>query len=190
MSTQDILARIISDANTEADEIVKSAENRAQALGAEASAYAENARLEAERLAQEKTESILEKRAADARLECAKILLTEKRKTLEAVYELALQRLLALGKEDTLTLFSTLLDCYAEEGDEIRFSQNFRYVEDVTILPVMANKKLTVSSTCLPIEGGMYLTGKKSDKDLSYRALLSADKDGNLAELAKTLFGA
>lgn len=188
MSTQDIVARIISDANAEADELIKTAENRAQKLATEATAYAEAVRQETERETEERTESILDKRSADARLECAKILLTEKRKTLEAVYELAMQRLLALEKEDALRLFSTLLERYAEEGDEVRFSQNFKYAKDIETLPVLARKQLTVSNERLPIEGGMYLTGKRSDKDLSYRALLTADKDENLAMLAKTLF--
>jgi hypothetical protein len=43
----------------------------------------------------------MEKRLADARLESSKILLKEKRKAVEAIYELALQRLLALEKEES-----------------------------------------------------------------------------------------
>lgn len=188
MSTQDIVARIISDANAEADEIVKHAEARAKEIAGEATAYAETLRQQTEAEVKVREESVLEKRSADARLECAKILLTEKRKTLEAVYELALQRLVALEKEQTLRLFSALLDAYAEEGDEVRFAQSFKYAEDVAILPVVANKKLVLSDVRLPIEGGMRLLGKKSDKDLSYRALLASDKDEHLAELASTLF--
>ncbi len=188
MGTQDIVARIISDANAEADELIKTAENRARDIVAEATAYAENVRKETERETEARADSVLEKRSADARLECAKILLTEKRKTLEAVYELAMQRLLALEKEDTLRLFSMLLERYAEEGDEVRFSQSFKYAKDIETLPVLARKQLTISNERLPIEGGMHLTGKRADKDLSYRALLTADKDENLAILAKTLF--
>ena len=59
MSTQDIVARIISDANAEADELIKTAENRAQKLATEATAYAEAVRKETERETEERTESIL-----------------------------------------------------------------------------------------------------------------------------------
>jgi hypothetical protein len=55
-------------------------------------------------------------------------------------------------------------------------------------LPVVAKKGLTLSQERLPIDGGMHLLGVKSDKDLSYSALLSADKDAYLAQIAKTLF--
>ena len=188
MSAQDIVARILSDANAEADEIVKNAELGAQKIVGEATAYAERVREDTAREVDERAQSLMEKRAADARLECAKILLTEKRKALDSVYALAMQRLVSLSKEDALCLYATLLECYAEDGDEIRLSQDCKYEADIASLPVIEKKHLTISSIRVPMQGGMLLTGEKSDKDLSFHALLSADKDENLATLAKELF--
>ncbi|MBQ8685097.1 MAG: hypothetical protein IJ514_02875 [Clostridia bacterium] len=188
MSMQKVVERILSDAASEAQTTLDEAEAKAARIVAEASSRAEKRRRETEAEVQRKTESVLEKRAADARLESAKILLREKRKTVDGVYALALARLVALDKEDCMRLTTRLLERYAEEGDEVFLSENFKYGAEVETLPVVERKKLKISDTRLRIEGGMRLVGKVSDKDLSYAALLAADKDENQASLAAELF--
>ena len=188
MSMQKVVERILSDAQAEAQAIEAQAESKAAKILADSAARAEKIRRDTENEVKEKTESILEKRAADARLESAKILLGEKRKVVDAVYKLALGELIALEKEDCLQLAATLLTAYAEEGDEVFFAENFKYVSDVARLPVVEKKKLKISAQRAEIDGGMRLVGETSDKDLSYGALLAADKDEYQAELAKALF--
>ena len=117
-----------------------------------------------------------------------KILLREKRKAVEVVYELALQRLLALEKEECLALYTALLEKYAEEGDEIVLSDKFTYIAELSALPVVSKRNLKISDVKSKISGGMKLIGKLADKDLSFTALLTADKDENQAELARKLF--
>ena len=188
MSTQSIVERILSDAEKEAEAIVNAAEKNAAAILAEASSRAEIARRAVEAESKVRAESILEKKSADARLECAKILLKEKRKVLDAVYALALQRLLALDKETCIRLYETLLTEYAETGDTVCFADSFKYEKEVSILPIVEQKGLNISAERLAIAGGMRLIGKVSDKDLSFEALLATDKENFQAELAKSLF--
>ncbi|MBR2374869.1 MAG: hypothetical protein IKA88_01125 [Clostridia bacterium] len=188
MSTQLVVDRILSDAAAEAETIVKEAENKAQNLRAEASARAESAKIATETELQAKRESIFEKKRASARLDGAKILLGEKRKTLDAIYAMALSRLQTLEKEDCLRLTARLLEAYAETGDEIFFAENFAYVEAAAKLPIVGQKSLKIAEERLPIDGGMRLKGAKADKDLSYGALLAADRDENQAALAAKLF--
>lgn len=188
MGTERITARILSDAEAEARAIVEEAENKAAKLFAEASARADKARKETEADVEAKRKSILEKRAADARLDSAKMLLKEKRKVVDAVYDEAHSRLLELPKEDALRLIGRLLNGYAEEGDEIVFAKNFPYAAEVEILPVVKEKKLRVCENAEAFSGGIRLIGKISDKDLSYGALLIADRDEHQAELARELF--
>ncbi len=188
MSMQQVVERILSDANAEADALISNAETAAAKTLADASARAEAHHREVENEVRAKTENIFEKRAADARLESAKILLSEKRKVVDSVYGLALLRLVALEKEDCLKLAASLLEKYAEAGDEVFFAENFKYAEDVARLSVVEKKGLKLSERRLPLDGGMRLVGKVSDKDLSYGALLATDKDEHQAELAKKLF--
>ena len=188
MSKQQLVERILSDAQAEAQEIIKNAEDKAAKLLADASLCAEKALRETEQEVGLKRESILERKAATARLDGAKLLLSEKRKVIDAIYEKALLAMQKLEKEDALRLVSTLLEKYAEKGDEIYFAENFSYQKEAVILPVIAQKQLRIAQETVSIDGGLILKGKKSDKDLSYGALLAADREVNQAELARKIF--
>lgn len=188
MSTQQIIERIRADALAEAQAIVAQAEEKAAKLREEAEERIAAAEKEARDEAEERRAVILDKKAAAARLDSAKLLLKEKRKVIETVYDEALSRLMSLSKEDSVALIARLLEAYAEEGDEVYFSKNFAYEEEAKLLPVFAEKKLRVSLEKLSIEGGVRLKGEKADKDLSYAALLQADKEEYQAELAKKIF--
>ena len=188
MSVEKVVERIRFDATAEAQIMVEEAKAKAANLIAEASAYAEKQRMQTEIETQEKTAGIKEKRAADARLEGAKIMLAEKRKVVDSVYALALARLLSLEKAEMLKWTSALLERYAEAGDTVFFAENFKYAEEVVALPVVEKKSLKISLQRLPLDGGMKLVGEKSDKDLSFGALLAADQDASQAQLAKELF--
>ena len=188
MSTQLVVERILSDAAAEAEAIVKEAETKAKNVLADASARVENAKNAMEAELKAKRESIFEKKRATARLDGAKLLLGEKRKTLDAIYSMALSRLQTLEKEDCLRLTARLLETYAETGDEIFFAENFAYAKEAEGLPVIEEKSLKIATERLALDGGMRLKGAKADKDLSYGALLAADRDENQAALAATLF--
>ena len=188
MSTQQIVERILSDATAEAQAIVEEAESKAASILADASIRAEQLQKTAEVEALAKRKSILEKRAADARLDGSKLMLSEKRKVINAVYDEALSRLLEISKEDCLRLVERLLTEYAEEGDEIVLAQNFAYRAELEILPIVAKKGLRICEQREKMDGGLRLKGVSSDKDLSYGALLNADREANQAALAKELF--
>ena len=72
------------------------------------------------------------------------------------------------------------------------FADGFAYENAVMLLPVFTQKKLTVLSggqNSASIDGGMYLVGKTADKDLSFNALLKADRAENESDVASFLFG-
>jgi vacuolar-type H+-ATPase subunit E/Vma4 len=188
MGTEQITKRILSDAEAEALAIVADAEKKAEKLLSDASLRAEETRKTIEAEVAEKRRAILEKRAADARLDCAKALLGEKRKVVETVYDEAHSRLLELPKEDAVALVERLLCAYAEAGDEIVFDKYFPYAAEVKILPVVKEKDLRIAKESQEIGGGLRLIGKVSDKDLSFKALILADRDENQASLARELF--
>ena len=188
MGTEQIVNKILFDAKEGAAAIIADAESKAAKLLADASLRAESLRATTETEVAEKRKSILEKRAADARLDGAKLLLKEKRKVLDAVYDEALGRLLESSKEEQIRLIDTLLKAYAEEGDEVCFANNFRYAEEVKILPIVKEKKLVFAKEGVALDGGLRLRGKISDKDLSFGALLAADRENYQAELAAKIF--
>lgn len=188
MSEQAIVEKIIADAREEAQAIIADAEIKAEGTVAAANARAER-RLQGEKAASDRrAESILEGKAATARLDCAKILLGEKRGVIDEIYSRALKSLLSLGKAEAMHLISGLLEEYAEEGDEVMFAGNFGYAQEASKLDIVKEKKLKISAKKADIDGGILLVGKSSDKDLSFGALLAADREENQADIAAKIF--
>ena len=188
MSEQAIVDKIIADANAEAQAIIADAEKKAEGTVAAASVRAEK-RKQGEKIAADKrAESILEGKAATARLDSAKILLGEKRAVIDEVYARALGGLKELGKAEALHLIEKLLKEHAEEGDEVLFADSFKFAQDAAKLDIVKEKKLKISAKKADIDGGMLLIGKNSDKDLSYSALLAADREENQASIAAAIF--
>ncbi len=188
MSEQAIVERIISDAEQEARDIINDAEEKAAKTLAEASLRAQRNKQGVEAEVREKVTGIFDGKAATSRLDCAKIALGEKRGVIDAIYSRALAQLVELNKADAVFLANRLLSAYAEDGDEIVFAENYRFVQDVSALPVVREKGLKVSPKSAKIDGGFMLCGKNSDKNLSYGALLAADREEFQADIAVSLF--
>ena len=188
MNEQAIVDRIISDAQNEAEAIIAEAERKAEETVKEASLNAERIKKGVQAEVKQKTDGIFDGKAATARLDGAKILLGEKRGVIDEVYARALKGLNELKEGDAVYLANRLLTAYAEEGDEITFAHNYRYQKNVAELPVVKEKGLKVSSKLADIDGGFILVGKNSDKDLSYGALISLDREQNQADIASRIF--
>ena len=188
MSEQAIVEKIIADAVKEAQAIIADAEKKAEATIAAANDRAERRKQGERAAADKKAESILEGKAATARLDSAKIMLGEKRAVIDEVYARALRSIQEISKAEALHLFERLLTDYAEDGDEIVFAGNFRYAQDVEKLGIVKEKKLKVSPKKADIDGGCLLIGKNSDKNLSFTALLAADREENQAKIAAQIF--
>lgn len=183
-----MLDRILSDAQAEAKAIIEDAESKATKLLSDADLRVEELERTTKKDGEERRKTILEKRAAAARLDGAKFLLGEKRKVIDTIYDEVLSRMLELGAEDCVAIFRRLLSVYAENGDEVQFAENFPYAEQVALLPIVKEKNLKISDQRIPLDGGMRLIGVKSDKDLSFGAILNADRERYQAELAQKLF--
>ena len=194
MSVESIVERIRSDGKTEAEAILAAGKRKAEETENGAKAEAERLRRETESDVEKRAAAVAAHFAATARLDVKKIMLAARKKAVENVYAEAKKRLIDLGEEETLTLFNRLLCLYAEEGDAVIFADGFRYTEGVKLLPVLAEKKLKAVSdgaafAGVKIDGGLYLAGKTADKDLSFDALLKADREENESRIAAELFG-
>ena len=188
MSKESIVERIISDAEKEAENIIAQAEARAQQTVQEADLRAERKLAGVKAEVAQKVKSILDGKAATARLDGAKAELAEKRRVIDSVYKNALEALIALDKKTSLALAERLLSDFAEEGDEIVFATNYKYVAEVSNLETVKAKKLKIANGKIPLDGGFILKGKNSDKDVSYGALLQFDREEYQAEIALAVF--
>lgn len=188
MGKEEIVNRIISDAEEEGARIEADAKTRAEGIIAGANAAAAKERAKVEEEVEKRAARIREVNDASVRLESAKILLAEKRRVIGEIYARALQKLLSLGESESLALLNRLLYEYAQEGDEIVLAQNFAFAEGVKKLDSVKELKLTLSASRADISGGCLLIGETSDKDLSYSSLLAADMEENQSAMAAELF--
>lgn len=188
MGVENIVERIISDAQTEASAIIAEAERQAENTVSDAKTQAERKLTGVKAETAQRVKSILDGKEATARLDCAKIELAEKRRVLDAVYEEALAKLIALAKRESVALSERLLTEYADEGDEIVFASGYKFVPEVMALDIVKEKKLTHSIGAGGISGGFVLKGKTADKDVSYSALLAVDREEHVSEIAEKLF--
>ncbi len=188
MSKQDIIDRILADAQAQAESIVEQANKKAANILAAAEAYSKKETEEAQRECNEYAKDVMEKRAAAARLEGGKIALAEKRRTLDYIYSVALLKLKEFANQDPLTFYSVLIERYADRGDIVCLPVGFAYPTAVEALPAFEAKGLKLSPQRANIEGGMLLIGEKADKDVSLSALIERDKDVYLAEIAAEIF--
>lgn len=188
MGTEGIVARILSDAEREAEEIVRAAEERKAQTVEGARARAAKEREEAEAELAERARRLSEGKAAAARLDSAKILLAEKRRVLDEMYARALAQLLALPEHDSLELLSRMLGAYAEEGDEVVFACDFPYAWKAAQLPVVKARKLKIAKERGGAGGGCILRNGRCDKDLTFSQLLAHDREEHQADLARKLF--
>ena len=188
MGKEDIVGRIISDAEEEARAIVAAAEEKAASTIDEARTRAERNKQGTQAEVAAKVKGIFDGKAATARLDCAKIMLGAKRDVIDEVYARALKLLVGLNRADSLSLAEGLLKSYAEEGDQIVFAENYRYAEEVSALRVVEDKKLKVSPVRADLDGGFILVGKNSDKNLSYGAILATDREERQAAIAAQIF--
>lgn len=171
-----IVGKIISDAEERAENARKDARARAESLVADAQRRMQEQAENDRRLTEKEAAERIARRETIAQLDCRKLLLTARREAVETVFARALQTLCAMDEKSYLHFMETLLERYAEEGDEVQLSEHAPVKEEeLAACNVFAAKKLRFTQRGA-FEGGMRLLSALCEKDLSFRALLEADR--------------
>ncbi|MBO4323529.1 MAG: hypothetical protein J5836_02590 [Clostridia bacterium] len=183
-----LIDRIISDGKEEALKIVSDAEKYAENIVSEAEKTA------AEIIAKERAEA---KRASEdvaagkrtlSALEEKKILLRARQELVETVYLRAEQKLKKMNKEEFLAFTEKLVGEYAEAGETVIIAENSpATAEEVGELSSVKKLALKVAGGGA-FGGGIILSGKTCDKDLTFAGLLESLRERTEAEIAAELF--
>ncbi len=189
MAKQDLLNKIVSEANEKAASIRADAKSRADALISAAEEESATLSESARKLSASSAPEVLKRRKSMAELEVKKILLESKQALISKSYEEALGRILASPKYSDL-LFSMICSV-AEEGDVVQFASSDDGKINETKILTAASKKLGFNLTAAKekgdFRGGIVLLGKRYDKNLTLEtelARLRAESGG----VEKTLF--
>lgn len=189
MAKQELIDKIIRDAEERARSIISDAENKAAemriAAHEESSRLLENARLMAEASAPE----VIGRRRAMAELESRKLVLEAKQELIASVYAEALRAVKASDRYEDLLVKMIL--SVAEDGDTVVFAaSDYDRVDRKRILAEAMRQggiRLTQSEERGAFGGGIVLRGKDCDKNLSLEVELETLRsEENIA--AKVLF--
>lgn len=185
-----IIEKILSDAQLEADEVLRVANDKISERIADANDWS-NQYIETQKAAieSERAENLFRRKTV-AGLAARKIELKEKQAVLEKTFALALDKLCSLTKKEYLSLVEKNLTLYADQADEVVLScDKVLSAEDIEKLKITKSKKLTVSKTAGDFKGGIKLIGKVSDKDLTFKSLIETAKADMTVKVAQVLFG-
>ena len=187
-TSEALVQRIVSDAEKRAEEIVFEAKFYADDLNEKANAEAAALSDEIAKKAAKEAEDIKKAKETLSAIENKKTYLTAKQNAVEMVYLRALEKLSAMKKDEYLALIGGLVEKYAEEGDLVILSESAPLtVNDVLALAPVKKLSLKVEKTG-KFDGGIYLSGKVFDKDLSFKALCEEEKEKSEVEISKKLF--
>jgi V/A-type H+-transporting ATPase subunit E len=196
MEAQSVIDKILADAQAEAERITKEAEEKESLeqakLTSQLQEYKRQTEILADRAGKDEKSHIL----AAARMEIAGELLTEKRKILDEVFELARRQLKSLPDDEHGKLITRLMLGAVETGDEeVILDKNENRIDQQFINMVnqqlCSSKKgnLRLSEEEQDIEGGFILRRGRIKTNVSFNVLLDRARKELEIELAKELFG-
>lgn len=186
-----IVGRIIADAEKEASARIAEAERRAAAQREEALREAEALLAEGKRAALREAEECVRRRETVAGLDERKLLLAARRGAVEKVLSEALALARGMKPKAYLAFLEKLISAYAEEGDAAELAADAPVTDkEFTSCKALAEKKLRFAGRNAALEGGLRLENNVCVKDLSFRALIEAERSTLEQEIAGALFPA
>ena len=197
MTIKDISKKIISDARIQADKIITQAKDNANNIIKKGKKEADNIKNIILYKCNQEASLIKSKILTEANLEARKNILSEKQKIIENVFNKASESILKLDDKDYRNIIKKMILDNIETGDEtifinhsdrIKISENF--INDINKeLKSQGEKgKLKLSTSYLPIKGGIVIGSGKIRKNISLEFLLKKIREELEIQISKDLF--
>jgi V/A-type H+-transporting ATPase subunit E len=193
MDAEQVISKILSDAQAEAVKIRRDAEEKEKAEQAQLNSQLQEYQTQTEELAKKAGEDKKSHILAAARMEIAKELLAEKRKLLDKVFEKAQKQIETLPDNEYRQIMAKLMVSAVETGDEeVVVDNNEKRINQEFISEVnrqLGSKgHLKLSGQREIIGGGFILTRGKIKTNASIPVLLEEARKDLETELAEELF--
>ena len=186
-----IVSKIIADAEEKAAAAIAEAENKARFIRQKTDSEIDALRSGAESEKKKRMSAALQAAEVKAALELKKAELGAEKSVMDVVFDGAKRRVRELNKNEYLKLVEAMLS-YAESGDTVKISARDKDVITESFVKKVADKlkiKLKLSKTYVDITGGVILAGRNADKNLSLEADLKEIRELTEPEAARILFG-
>ena len=185
---ENIINKILSDADTKCAEILSAADVQAQAIIAEAEQAIQSDKLALDERLQSVTAERHRNRKATAELDAKKYTLERKQQLITRCYDLAYERLVKMSESDRLDLIGTLLEKHAEKGETVYITQ----ADAKGATQVWLNgfdKDLKLGKKYIKADGGVVLEGDGYEKDLTLRSVVKYLREQTEGKVAELLLG-
>ena len=185
---ENIINKILADADAKCVEILTAAQAQAQAIvsTAEQSVATDRANLDA-RLQAISAERERNRRAT-AELDAKKYALARKQQLIDRAYELAYDSLVKMSASDRLDLIGALIEKHAEPGETVYVTQADG--QSVTQLWLDGfDKGLKLGAKYIKADGGLVLEGNGYEKDLTLRSVIKYLREQTEGKVAALILG-
>ena len=197
MSIKDISEKIISDAGIQAEKIIAQAQDNVNDIIKRGKKEADNIKNLILYKHNEEASLIKNKILTEANLQAKKIILSEKQKIIENVFNKALESVLKLDDKDYRNIIKKMILDNKETGDETIFidhsdrekiSKNFIVDINNELKSKGENGELKLSTSYLPMQGGVVIGSGKIRKNISLEFLLKEIREELEIQISKDLF--
>ena len=185
---ENIINKILSDADAKAADILSVAEAQAQAIIAEAEQAISNDRVALDARLQAISAERQRNRKATAELDAKKYTLFRKQQLITRCYELAYEHLTKMSDSDRLELIGSLLEKHAENGDTVYITQaDAKGVTQVWLDGF--DRQLKLGKKYIKADGGIVLEGEGYEKDLTLKSVIKYLREQTEGKTAELLLG-
>ncbi|HZK10989.1 MAG TPA: V-type ATP synthase subunit E [Atribacterota bacterium] len=197
MTIKDINDKIISDAKIQANKIIAQAEDNATNIIKKGEKEADNVKKAILYKINQEASLKKDKIVTEANLEAKKTILLEKQKIMEDVFVKALESIVRLSNQDYLHFIKKLILDNIESGDETIFTGSLDknkiskdFIEEINKELKTKGKKgeLKLSTSYLPIKGGIIIGSGAIRKNISLELLLKNIREESEMQISKLLF--
>lgn len=185
---ENIINKILADADAKCQEIVSSAEKQAAELDCEVKAFVASEESALESKVSALSQERLANRLATAELDARKYVLQQKQKLISACYDKAYQKIVKMNDKDKTAFLTKLIKAYAEKGETVYACKADKDIVTQKFLDGF-NKKLTLGKSYIDADGGVVLEGEGYDKDLTLKRVIAYVREKTEAQVAAALFG-
>lgn len=186
-----IINKIMSDADSQAEEILAQAKAKAEAQVKKALDESEALQADAAKKAEDAGSELITRRLTVAGLDVKKQMLAVKKELIDASFAKAESVLAGLEDDDYLKLISAMLAKSASDGDTVTVSANDKSRITADFIKKQSKKlgiSLTLGKEYGDFDGGIILTGGGVDKNLTLEVELKLLYDEIQADVAAILF--
>ncbi len=184
-----IINKILEDAKIKAAKILEDSASMVSELKKDAIEWAKEYTDAQNRALDKEAKEIVERRLTVAELEVRKTNLADKQALIDDAFKVALDKLCSLGKTYYSRIVFKMIAESAEDEDTIIMSKDGVLTEqDFVSQDFFKAKNLKISAKKGDFSGGVKLVGVKSDKDLTFSAVIESFREENTAKVAEILF--